>query len=76
MVLLKLYKKFRNSLGKEDKTIDTYLNYIILLEIQESSKLTYQVNDFNRIHIYGNERELYTSKVMDVLNFSKLDIHN
>ena len=76
MVLLKLYKKFRNSLGKEDKTIDTYLNYITLLEIQESSKLTYRVNDFNRIHINGNERELYTSKAMDVLNFSKLDIHN
>ena len=76
MVLLKLYKKFRNSLGKEDKTIDTYLNYITLLEIQESSKLTYRVYDFNRIHINGNERELYTSKAMDVLNFSKLDIHN
>ena len=55
MVLLKLYKNFRNSLGKEDKTIDTYLNYITLLEIQESSKLTYRVNDFNRTHINGNE---------------------
>ena len=75
-MLLKLYKKFRNSLAKEDKTIDTYLNYITLLEIQESSKLTYRVNDFNRIDKNGNKRELHVSKAMDVLNFSKLDIQN
>lgn len=49
---------------------------ITLLEIQESSKLTYRVYDFNRIDKNGNKRELHVSKAMDVLNFSKLDILN
>lgn len=49
---------------------------ITLLEIQESSKLTYRVYDFNRIDKNGNKRELHVSKAMEVLNFSKLDIQN
>ena len=49
---------------------------ITLLEIQESSKLTYRVYDFNRIDKNGNKRELHVSKAMDVLNFSKFDIQN
>lgn len=49
---------------------------ITLLEIQESSKLTYRVYDFNRIDKNGNKRELHVAKAMDVLNFSKLDIQN
>lgn len=49
---------------------------ITLLEIQESSKLTYRVYDFNRIDKNGNKRELHVSKAMDVLNFSKLNIEN
>lgn len=49
---------------------------ITLLEIQESSKLTYRVYDFNRIDKNGNKRELHVSKAKDVLNFSKLNIQN
>ena len=49
---------------------------ITLLEIQESSKLTYRVYDFNRKDKNGNKRELHVSKAMDVLNFSKLDVQN
>jgi len=49
---------------------------ITLLEIQESSKLTYRVYDFNRIDKNGNKRELHVSKAMEVLNFSKLNIQN
>lgn len=49
---------------------------ITLLEIQESSKLTYRVYDFNRKDKNGNKRELHASKAMDVLNFSKLNIQN
>lgn len=49
---------------------------ITLLEIQESSKLTYRVYDFNRKDKNGNKRELHVSKAMDVLNFSKLNIQN
>ena len=49
---------------------------ITLLEIQESSKLTYRVYDFNRKDKNGNKRELHVSKAIDVLNFSKLNIQN
>lgn len=49
---------------------------ITLLEIQESSKLTYRVYDFNRVDKNGNKRELHVSKAMDVLNFFKLNIQN
>lgn len=49
---------------------------ITLLEIQESSKLTYRVYDFNRKDKNGNKRELHVSKAMDVLNFFKLNIQN
>lgn len=49
---------------------------ITLLEIQESSKLTYRVYDFNRVDNSGNKRELHVDKAMDVLNFSSLEVKN
>ena len=49
---------------------------ITLLEIQESSKLTYRVYDFNRVGNNGNKRELHVDKAMDVLNFSRLEVKN
>ena len=49
---------------------------ITLLEIQESSKLTYRVYDFNRVDNSGNKRELHVNKAMDVLNFSRLEVKN
>lgn len=49
---------------------------ITLLEIQESSKLTYRVYDFNRVDNSGNKRELHVDKAMDVLNFSRLEVKN
>ena len=49
---------------------------ITLLEIQESSKLTYRVYDFNRVENSGNKRELHVDKAMDVLNFSRLEVKN
>lgn len=49
---------------------------ITLLEIQESSKLTYRVYDFNRVDNRGNKRELHVNKAMDVLNFSRLEVKN
>lgn len=49
---------------------------ITLLEIQESSKLTYRVYDFNRVDNNGNKRELHIDKAMDVLNFSRLEVKN
>ena len=49
---------------------------ITLLEIQESSKLTYRVYDFNRVDNSGNKRELHVNKAMNVLNFSRLEVKN
>ena len=49
---------------------------ITLLEIQESSKLTYRVYDFNRVDNSGNKRELHVDKAMNVLNFSRLEVKN
>ena len=49
---------------------------ITLLEIQESSKLTYRVYDFNRVDNSGKKRELHVDKAMDVLNFSRLEVKN
>lgn len=49
---------------------------ITLLEIQESSKLTYRVYDFNRVDNNGNKRELHVAKAMEVLNFSRLEVKN
>lgn len=49
---------------------------ITLLEIQESSNLTYRVYDFNRVDNSGNKRELHVGKAMDVLNFSRLEVKN
>lgn len=49
---------------------------ITLLEIQESSKLTYRVYDFNRVDNSGNKRELHVDKARDVLNFYRLEVKN
>ena len=49
---------------------------ITLLEIQESSNLTYRVYDFNRVDKNGNKRELHVKKAMDVLNFAKFNVEN
>lgn len=42
---------------------------ITLLEIQQSSNITYRLYDFNRVDQNGNKRELHLSKALDVINF-------
>lgn len=74
--LNKIYVKPSDIYLIKPGTIHAIGEGITLLEIQESSKLTYRVYDFNRIDKNGNKRELHVSKAMDVLNFSKLDIQN
>jgi mannose-6-phosphate isomerase len=44
---------------------------ILLAEIQQSSDLTYRINDFGRKGDDGLERELHLDESMDALNFSK-----
>lgn len=74
--LNKIYVKHGDIYLIKHGTIHAIGEGITLLEIQESSKLTYRVYDFNRIDKNGNKRELHVSKAMDVLNFSKLNIQN
>ena len=48
---------------------------ITLLEIQESSFLTYRLYDYNRIDKKsGKKRELHIKKAIDVINLKKLDL--
>ena len=74
--LNKIYVKSGDIYLIKPGTIHAIGEGITLLEIQESSKLTYRVYDFNRIDKNGNKRELHVSKAMDVLNFTKLNIQN
>lgn len=60
----------------EPGTIHAIGKGITLLEIQESSNLTYRVYDFNRIDKNGNKRELHINKAIDILNFNKYLVQN
>lgn len=44
---------------------------VTLVEIQQSSGITYRVWDWNRVEKNGRPRELHIAKAMDVLNFKK-----
>ena len=45
----------------------------LLIEVQQSSDLTYRVFDFNRRDAQGNLRELHTEKAREALNFKARD---
>ena len=51
---------------------------IVLLEIQQSSDITYRVFDYHRKDKNGNERELHTAKAIEVTNYGPYNqkIHN
>ena len=42
---------------------------LIVVEIQESSNLTYRLYDYNRVDKNGKQRELHVEKAMQVMNF-------
>jgi mannose-6-phosphate isomerase len=46
---------------------------VTLLEIQQTSDITYRVYDWDRKDEKGEYRELHTDKAMDVLDFKKYD---
>ncbi len=46
---------------------------ITLLEIQQTSDVTYRVYDWDRKDEKGNYRELHTERALDVLDFKKYD---
>lgn len=42
---------------------------IVLLEVQQSSDITYRIYDYNRIGLDGNKRDLHLEKALNVINF-------
>lgn len=43
---------------------------IEILEIQQSSDITYRLYDYNRVDDHGLQRELHIDKALDVINFT------
>ena len=72
--LNKVYVKKDDVFLVKPGTIHAIGKGITLLEIQESSFLTYRIYDFNRVDKNGRKRELHLTKALDVINFNKLDI--
>lgn len=42
---------------------------LVIMEIQQSSDVTYRVYDYHRKDKFGNERELHVQKAIDVINY-------
>lgn len=43
----------------------------LIVEVQESSDLTYRLYDYNRTDRNGNKRELHINKALSIVNFKK-----
>lgn len=54
-------------------TIHSIGGGIMLLEIQQTSDITYRVFDWNRTDENGNSRELHTGLALDAIDFSRRD---
>ena len=52
------------------KTIHAIGKNILLLEIQQSSNITYRLYDYNRLGLDGKPRELHVEKAMQVIDFN------
>lgn len=44
---------------------------IMILEIQQSSDITYRLYDYDRVDNQGNKRELHIDKALNVINYGK-----
>lgn len=54
-------------------TVHAICKGCLLLEIAQTSDITYRLYDYNRIDSNGNLRELHTDLATDVINFDKED---
>ena len=45
---------------------------IVLVEIQQSSNLTYRLYDYNRRDVLGNKRPLHIEKALEVINYNSV----
>ena len=43
---------------------------VVVVEIQQSSDITYRIYDYKRVDDQGNERDLHTAEALDVIDFS------
>lgn len=50
-------------------TIHAICEGLVIIEVQQSSDLTYRVYDYNRRDAYGNTRPLHIEKALDVIDF-------
>ncbi|MDR3185243.1 MAG: class I mannose-6-phosphate isomerase [Christensenellaceae bacterium] len=55
-------------------TVHALLAGVTVVEIQESSSLTYRIYDYGRIDKNGNSRELHIEKALQVIDTKKLDV--
>jgi mannose-6-phosphate isomerase len=51
-------------------TVHAAGNGVLLLEVQQSSDITYRVDDWDRVDEKGKERELHLDKALQVIDFS------
>ncbi len=51
-------------------TVHAVGNGVLLLEVQQSSDITYRVYDWDRVDDKGNRRELHVDKALQVIDFS------
>lgn len=51
-------------------TVHAAGNGVLLLEVQQSSDITYRVYDWDRVDEKGNRRELHVEKALQVIDFS------
>jgi mannose-6-phosphate isomerase len=51
-------------------TVHATGNGVLLLEIQQSSDITYRVYDWDRTDSQGNKRQLHVDKALEVIDFS------
>jgi mannose-6-phosphate isomerase len=52
-------------------TIHTFGNGVVLVEIQQTSDITYRVSDWGRVDSSGIARELHTELALETINFDK-----
>lgn len=56
------------------RTLHAIMHGILLIEIQQTSDVTYRVYDWNRTDKRGNPRQLHTDKAADVLDYGKQSV--
>ncbi len=70
-LLNKVYVKKGDSYFVPAGTVHALLHGVTVVEVQESSNITYRVYDYDRLDKNGVPRELHVAKALDVMNYAK-----